>query len=427
MSQQQIGYKTIGSRKLAATKKATSKVAGKGTERSIIQRVIKKQTSVVRRDIADWKRALQQASAAEDSRQALLQDVYTDIMLDALLSSQLGLRIDKNQGAEFDIFVGEEVDDQAKQRLVDPGLYDDCVLYRIEGAAYGDSVVEFAYQGEAVVAQLIPRAHISPDIGTFYPDVTATTGDLYRENPDFGKWVVELGYRTGDFGFLNKAVPHVLMKRFAQSCWSELCEIFGIPPRVLKTNTTDAKMLAQAERMMREIGAAAYYIIDKEENFEFAQGSTTNGDVYRNLIVTCNQEISMLVLGAMLGQDTVNGSRSKEQVSIQLLESVVLADRRAIEADFNRRILPALAAIGYMPQGARLRYRKEINVDKLWKMTHEALEYYDVDVAWVEETFGIKVTAAKNLLPASEPPASKTKKKKEKEEGLTDAETDFFV
>ncbi|WP_446662918.1 phage portal protein family protein, partial [Flavobacterium psychrophilum] len=34
---------------------------------------------------------------------------------------------------------------------------------------------------------------------------------------------------------LNKAVSHVLFKRFAQSCWSELCEIYGIPPRVLKT------------------------------------------------------------------------------------------------------------------------------------------------------------------------------------------------
>ena len=29
-----------------------------------------------------------------------------------------------------------------------------------------------------------------------------------------------------DYGLLNKAVPHVLFKKFAQSCWSELCEIY---------------------------------------------------------------------------------------------------------------------------------------------------------------------------------------------------------
>ena len=65
-----------------------------------------------------------------------------------------------------------------------------------------------------------------------------------------------------NYGLLNKAVPHALFKKFAHSCWSELCEIYGIPPRYIKTNTQDPEMLDRAEQMLRDMGSAAYFIID---------------------------------------------------------------------------------------------------------------------------------------------------------------------
>jgi hypothetical protein len=34
-------------------------------------------------------------------------------------------------------------------------------------------------------------------------------------------------------------------------------------------------------------------------------------------------------------------------------------------------------------------------LDKLWKNTHEALQYYNVDPEWVKETFGIQITGEK--------------------------------
>lgn len=34
--------------------------------------------------------------------------------------------------------------------------------------------------------------------------------------------------------------------------------------------------------MLREMGAAAAFVIDTTEEFQFAQGVTTNGDVYSN-------------------------------------------------------------------------------------------------------------------------------------------------
>jgi hypothetical protein len=371
-------------------KKPAKKTGGS----NVIASVIKKQESVTRKDIADWKAAIREATRVDNPRQVRLQELYTAIMYDALLTSQVGLRIDKTQGADFELTGADgKLDEQATKTVKDLGVYDSLSEIIIESRFYRNSLVEFIFDGEGkLTCELIPRKHIVPDIGVFFGDLSKEKGVSYRELPDFGRWIVEFPVRGGDLGIFNKAVPHVLMKKFAQSCWSELCEIFGIPPRVLKTDTTNREMLARAEQIMRAIGSAAWWIIDTMENFEFANPLNSNGDVYRNFIQLCNSEISMLVLGAVIGQDTEFGNRSKEESSAKLLDSIVFADRRYVENCFNNIVLPALNQIGLVKDGLRLVIRKETDTESLWKMTFEAAQYFDVDPEWVKSTFGIEVT-----------------------------------
>lgn len=362
----------------------------------IIRRVVKRQESITRKDIADWKRARQQATSASEPKQVLLQRLFEEVMLDALMTSQISvLRVGKSQGAEFELRANGKKDDAQTQKFKDSGLYEKLVELIIEAQFYNHSLVEFSYDGDDLSAELIPRTNISPEVGKFYPDVQDSATIDYRDLPEFKKWIVEVYPRKRDLGLLNKAVPYVLIKKFALSCWSELCEIFGIPPRVMKTNTTDSEMLERADTMMKEIGSAAYFIIDTTEEFEFAQGVATNGDVYKNLISTCDQQLSLLNLAAVLGQDTENGNRSKEESSTKLMEAVVKADKRLIESTFNKTILPALSSIGFLNPGLRLEITKEVDLEKLWKMTFEASQNYDVDPEWIRETFGIAVIGKK--------------------------------
>jgi hypothetical protein len=366
---------------------------------NIVSSVIKKQETVTRKDIADWKAAIQEATRADNPKQIKLQELYNTIMYDALLTSQVGLRIDKTRGADFEITSADgKFDEQATKTVRDLGIYDSLSEVIIESRFFRNSVVEFAFDDAGKLAcELIPRRHIVPDTGIFFNDLSKDKGINYRELPDFGKWIIEFSIRTGDLGILNKAIPHVLMKKFAQACWSELCEIFGIPPRVLKTNTQDKAMLSRAETMLRTIGSAAWWIIDTTEDFNFATTTATNGEVYGNFINLCNNEISMLILGAVLGQDTVNGNRSKEESSSKLLESVVLADRRHVENCFNNIALPALAEIGILKSDLRLVIRRETDVKSLWDMTFQAAQYFDIDAEWVKSTFGIEVTGQRTF------------------------------
>ena len=322
-----IGYKT----KAAAAAEAAAKMERKPARRNdarIIRRVIRRQESVTRKDIADWKRARLQATSTYEPKQVLLQRLFSEVIDDALMTSQVSvLRIGKSQGAEFELKMNGRKDEAETQKFKDSGLYEDLVELIVEAQFFNHSLIEFDYDpAGTVVADLVPRENVSPEVGKFYPDAEGSETVDYRLLPEFGRWLVEIYPRKCGLGLLNKAVPYVLIKKFALSCWSELCEIFGIPPRVMKTNTTDDEMLERAETMMREIGSAAYFIIDTTEDFEFAQGVATNGDVYKNLISTCDQQLSLLNLAAVLGQDTENGNRSKEESSTKLMEAVVKAD-----------------------------------------------------------------------------------------------------
>jgi phage gp29-like protein len=385
--------------------KFATKMAGVQNN-SLSARVIMRNESVTRKDISDYRNALQEAGRAQNPKQVRLQSLLETIRYDALLSSQIDLRIDRTQCADFVITDTKGNEDQEATCFIrDSGIFNTTVELIIEAMLYGHSLFEFEKNDYGILTpKLIDRKHVSPKQGVFYGDVTDIEGIPYRDTREYGLSLIEINCNRGtDYGLMTKAVPHILMKKFAQSCWSELCEIYGIPPRVLKTDTTSPEMLERANKMMNKIGAAAWFIIDTTEEFNFAQTATgINGDVYKNLISLCNAEISMLITGAVVGQDTQHGNRSKEESAQKLAENVILADQRFVESQFNQVVLPALGRTGNIREGLQLNIKKETDIEKLWQMTRESLPFFDVNEKWIRETFGVEIKGARNASPDSQ-------------------------
>ena len=355
-------------------------------------RVIKKAISQTRKDIADWKWSKQLATAPGEPKVYLLQDIFSDIAIDALLTSQMNNRREQTISAPYEMVTPDDKpDEKATKSVQEIPIAADMLGHIWDSEWYGGSVVEQSVKNGVKCVELINRRNIIPANGRFYPDTSMNNYIEYRTVDEFGKWILE--FNSDGIGMLDKVVPHVLFKKFAQSCWSELCEIFGIPPRVMKTETRDPAMLNRAEEMMREVGAAAWFIIDNSEDFDFAKGINTNGDVYNNLITLCNNEISMLVSGAIIGQDTKHGNESKEKTSISIFDRLVDADKRMVETYMNNVVVPAWIRIGWLPgTTSRFRFKTVEDTDKLWMFTKEILPYKNVDNAFIEEKFGIKVT-----------------------------------
>ncbi len=382
-------YYPKGKRRETALKKEGAPVAAR--REGYIPWIIPKTITQTRNDIGSWKRALQAAYNVERPRRARLYNLYRDILLDAHLSALIELRMQHTLSAPFQILDGDKPDEEATARIQSAQWSLQLMRFILDIRNWEHSLVELNMVGDKFSVGLIPRNNVIPEQGLVLLREDNENGIAYRDTREYGTWLLEF-WEPNQFGLLNKAIPHVLFKRFAQSCWSELCEIYAIPPRYIKTDTTDPVMLDRAEAMLRDMGSAAWFIIDTTEAFEFAKGADTNGDVYNNLITLCRNELSQLINGAVFGQDTKFGNESKEKSSQLLFDKIVLSDKRLVENAWNETVLPALSRIGILPPGRTFRYQQEEDLEKLWKMTNEAMPYMTVDPEWIKTKFGVEVT-----------------------------------
>ncbi|MFA7448802.1 MAG: DUF935 family protein [Weeksellaceae bacterium] len=371
-----------------------------GKQRKIYTDLVDKTISLTRQDISKWKTAWQNAINSDHPIRYLIYNLYeSDVLQDALLSSQLENRRQATLGATFNLLTNNTIDEKLTEEHQNTELFGELISQILNTRFFGHSLLELDWDetGKKLMVNLIPRQNVLPTKGVVVKDyVDNADGVKYRELPEFGTWILEFG-KNDDIGILNKAVPHILFKKFAQSCWSELAEIYGIPPRVYKTDTQDPQALARGKRMMTDMGSAAWFIIDTTEEFDWAKGVSTNGDVYNNLIRLSDNQISLLIQGAIIGQDTEHGSYGKDAAGINLLDSLIMADMAMVEMYMNSKVMPALEKIGVVPVGTTFKFEIAENASELWKMTVEALPYYDIDPEWVKDKFGIEVTGKREI------------------------------
>ena len=366
--------------------------------------LVDKTISMTRQDIAKMRTAQNAFRNAENPSVWQLYNLYDYILDDATLTSQIENRIQDTLGSSFTLKQkGGDVDQELTDTFQNSELFNEIITQIINTRFYGYSVIELDWKQEGqnetqLVATLFPRQNILPKSGTLLFDYNEEKGVKYRELPEYGTWILEFG-KPGEMGLINKAIPYCLFKRFATSCYSELCEIYGIPPRVYKTDTQDPQAVARGKQMMRDMGSAAWFIIDTTEEFEWAKGSTTNGEVYTNLIRLCDNQNSLLISGAIVGQDTVHGSYNKDEAGYKLLSKIILADMAMVEMYMNTRVMPALARIGIIPADYVFAWEVSEDLGVLWKRTLEALNHFEIDPNWVKDKFGIAITGKKEQTP----------------------------
>lgn len=372
----------------------------KGNRKLLAPQIIPKTISQTRKDIQSWKMAERMANSVENPKFQFIQELFTTISKDPLLKSQINNRNLKTLSKKIILKKENGKVDEEQSKNINKSLFTRKINKAILNAKYKmHSLIEFDYKDDEFLVTRINRSHIDPKNGLFYPDLNKDQKIKFRETPEYGTWLIEIDH-SEELGLLNDAVPYALFKKFAMSCYSELCEIYGIPPRVLKTDTRNPQSMNRGKRMMEDMGAAAWFIIDESETFEFAKGVSTNGDVYSNLISLCNNEMSLLISGAIIGQDTKHGSKGKELSSQEVLASLVEDDQQEVTQIWNTNIIPALTNIGVLTGDLTFEFEQTEDVEQLWTWTKEVLPHKNVDNDWIKEKFGIEVSDKVNANPA---------------------------
>ncbi len=367
---------------------------------SLIQRITEKQASQTARDMQHWRRAKQVATRVDLPKRDLLDDLVNDLLYDTHLSSQMELRRDRSLAKPYTILKADDsTDEETTALLSQSGAFSTLMQIALETPFFGHSLVEILPASEGLfTVNLLPRRHVVPKLGWILFDLSDSKGYDYRSDPGYGKTLIEMG-DPNDLGILFDCAPATIYKRYAMASWSEFCEIYGIPPRVLKINTDDSEAMQRAADMMQRMGSANWAIVDKDEDLSFAAGVSDNGNIFQKLIYAAKEDVSLKICGATLGQDTQYGNRSKEESSMELLEAKCSADRRILERVMTSTILPALARQGFIPEGLRFAYPQEEDKEALWTRTVSLLPYYNVDEEWIRNTFGVEITEAKSQLP----------------------------
>lgn len=372
--------------------------------------IVPKAIARTRSDVLVWKNALASAENIDHPKMFPYYNLVKDMMLDAHLSSQIQNRKLKTLSADFVIKKTNGEKHQELTDLLQKSFWFSSVIEHILDSIYfGYTLIEFNRKENedltsgklpTPIITMVPRQNVIPQKGLILKEYTDDKGINYLNAPEYGSWLLDFG-GVGDLGLINKAIPHVLFSRFAQSCWSELCEIYGIPPRVMKTNTRDSGALRRAEKMMTDMGAAAWFIIDESETFEWAQnGMPTTGQVYEGLIKLCRDNISLLISGAIIGQDTKYGSKGREEASQEALQDLVNADQTMVEQYMNEKVLSALYHIGVLPEdGLSFQYDQVEDVAELWKRTIEVMPYKNIPDQWIKDKFGVEVQGERQTTP----------------------------
>lgn len=361
----------------------------------ILDKLIASNSARSRKDINQWRSALQQAENPDNPKRALLYNLYAELILDGRASAEFDKRKLAVQGSEISLYnPADGVTDAEKTKLLQKPWFFDLIGHAMDSKAWGHSLVQIGdmnEEGEISEVELVNRKHVIPEKGMFTVRQGDEKGILYREDKKYSQWLLEFGGKK-DLGLLNKTAPHILYKRFAQGAWSEFCEIFGMPLRYVKTNTKDSDSLNRVENMMINMASASYAIIDNEEELAFVETAKSDGGVYNGLIQLCNSEVSFIVNGAVIGESSQGGSRSKEEVGERTGGLITKSDRLWLEGFINTTLLPRLIELGYPVQGLEFKFEEEVDTEGLWTITEGLLPHYDIEEEYITNTFGIPVT-----------------------------------
>jgi phage gp29-like protein len=370
----------------------TAAVSPKQSKRNVLaKRVTQAQINLLRQDIGKWRSAQVSAKDLRSPDREMLYNLYADLLIDSHLTSLMQTRKINVLGKPFKVVNDSGVEDKEKTKLFQAPWFRQFLSHAMDSKFWGHSLIEFGdlVEGQFQEVYLVPRANVSPELGIVKENVDGS-GQVFSYHDAADLWVIEVGEQR-DLGLLEKAAPHVLWKKAAAAAWSEYCEVFGMPVRVGKTDTDDPIDRANFERMLRDLGSAAYAMLANDESIEFIQNPQSDAYmVYDQRIERSNSEMSKLILGQTMTSDN-GSSRSQSEVHERVAQSYTSDDMRHMSDVINFKLIPFLIERGYPLQGFYFEWdtSEVLGIKEQWDIIDKAMQRgLKVPADYITQTFG---------------------------------------
>lgn len=331
------------------------------------------------RDVSSWRNALR---AADIGQRTLLYDLYENILLDGTVSDAIAKRVEAITDCDIHFTAGgKEVEEI--NGIIDSLEFERLLEDIIWSRFWGISVDEFIFSDEGFDFCSIPRKHIRPKEKMIVRQQSDSTGISY----DRDTMIIQWG-KDDDLGLLLKVAPYVIYKRGGFGDWAQFVELFGMPQRIGKYNSTDEASRRLLIQAFETAGAAPYLVVPKESEIETTlMSGSTNGALYNDFRQACNEEILITILGqTMTTRD--GASLSQSQVHLAVQEKKHRSDRRYVIRMLNKYFRPLLERRGYPVRDGAFQFvdkRNELTVDELSTLSG----LMPIPRSWAYERFGI--------------------------------------
>ena len=364
-----------------------------------IPRLNQKQPAIIRLtqpkrfniDTSDFMAAIHAAENVDYAQRTKLYDLYTDILLDAHLSSVIDKRKNAVLSSSVEFQRNGKPDDAINEQILSPWFYR-CVSDILDARFWGFSLLQFYKNNEWIDYDLVPRKHVEPIRRLILSRQTDIQGISWNEFSD----LLFVG-RDADLGLLAKAAPWVIYKRNTTADWAQFSEVFGMPIQEYIYDTDDEDARERALQDANSIGSLATFIHGKDTELQLREAGNKTGsaDVYERLVERCNSEISKLILGNTLTTESSdNGTQALGTVHKKVEESVAKADREYVLKVLNYDMTDIFARMGINTSGGKFCFPEKKDVDPNTEMSvltqlHTTFSL-PIDDDYLHEKFGIE-------------------------------------
>ncbi len=378
----------------------------KSVEKAVIE-LVEQTKYLTKQDVGKWRQAWQRAISVEWPSRFDLHAVYRDVEIDNHLTGVIGQI--KKEVLQKEVVIVDRMDNSKEIPELRPYIDDaqwfiDFCEYVIDAEFWGFSLIEF---GNAIDVNgikkfdgvdIIDRDHVVPEHDVFLKHFSDNykNGINYTE-PPYSNWVLPVGKKK-NLGLYNKLAPHALAKKNMLAFWDKFGEIFGMPIRIGKTSTSNAKDRNDVSDMLKNMGAAAWGLFPDGTDIEIKE--TTRGDswqVYDKRIERANSEMSKCVVHQTMTTDN-GSSKSQSETHLTIQEFVVEYFARLVRIAINDKLIPFMIMHGFKGwENAKVKFddTEEYTVDEQVKILDLLMNHYDVDIKYIEENFNVPITAKK--------------------------------
>lgn len=387
-----------------ATAPSSVQLAKSQKGRLITAELMRKTDGLTRKDVATWRRAWQAAIDIESPSRAALYDIYTDCLVDMHLTGCVGQRKGKVLKKDFRLVSKDGKENPEASDILRTGWFTDFLSLALDARFWGHSLIQL---GDPVQrpdgspsltgVELVPRKHVIQEYGVFTrePGDSRENGIPYREGP-FAASVVEVG-GPRDLGLLLNCAPSCISKRNMLAFWDMFGEIFGMPLRIAKTDSTNENERARLSRTLETMGAAGYGIFASGTEITFQE--TTRSDafnVYDKRIDRCNSELSKGILMQTMTIDS-GSSLSQSETHLEIFEDVIRSDSAMLAGVVNDRLLPLLTAKGFPFDGLRFAWdeARQYSPADLREEERMLMQYFEIDPQYFIDRYNIPITGAR--------------------------------